>query len=114
MNRAAVLALASTMVIVVTVGALALWPMYPVAIPGTDKTHHFLAFAAIVFPIATQKPRWLPAIVILAAAYGAAIEVIHPYVGRYGDVSDWAADLLGILAGAAAGLVANRLFVSRS
>lgn len=68
---------------------------------GIDKVYHFLAFAALIFPvILTDSRRWLWA-VPLAVAYGGAIELIQPSVGRTADWLDFGADLTGVLAGAA-------------
>ncbi|WP_417626916.1 VanZ family protein [Pararhodobacter aggregans] len=68
---------------------------------GIDKVYHFLGFAALIFPvILTDSRRWLWA-VPLAVAYGGAIELIQPSVGRSADWLDFGANLTGILAGAA-------------
>lgn len=72
--------------------------------PGSDKLHHALAFAALAFPIAALQPRWtLPAMLVFAA-FGGAIELIQPYVGRSRDVMDWLADVIGLGLGASLGL----------
>lgn len=69
--------------------------------PGLDKLVNFLAFAALIFPvILTDSRRWYWA-VPLAIAYGGAIELIQPSVGRGAEWLDWGADITGVLAGAA-------------
>lgn len=69
--------------------------------PGLDKLVHFLAFAALIFPvILTDSRRWYWA-VPLAIAFGGAIELIQPSVGRGAEWLDWGADISGVLAGAA-------------
>ena len=91
------------LVIALAVAVLTLTPM-PVVGPsfsGIDKVYHFLAFAALIFPlIVTDSRRWTWA-VPLAAAFGGAIELIQPSVGRSAEWLDFGADLSGILAGAA-------------
>jgi len=71
--------------------------------PGGDKLHHFLAFAALVLPVASVRPRWCLWAVPLAVAYGGAIELIQPFVGRRGEWEDVLANTAGALAGAALG-----------
>ena len=56
--------------------------------PGSDKLHHFLAFGVVAFPAAFAKPRAFLWVMIVVSAYGAAIEIIQPYVGRHGDIMD--------------------------
>ncbi|MGB0282775.1 MAG: VanZ family protein [Neptuniibacter sp.] len=77
--------------------------MYPLdhlsAAPGSDKLHHFIAYAALAFPVACARPkRWL---VIVAGflAYSGVIELIQPYVNRYGEWLDLGANAFGLLVG---------------
>jgi VanZ family protein len=106
MPTAKITALMSTLGLAVVIGILTLIPApLPITVPGTDKLHHLLAFAALVFPIAALVPSWLVPATVLAACYGGLIEVVQPFVGRYGDRVDWIADLAGIAIGAGAGLL---------
>ena len=73
--------------------------------PGGDKLHHFLAFAVLVLPVASVRPRWGLWAVPLAIAYGGAIELIQPHVGRHGEWADFWANSAGALAGWAIGAV---------
>jgi len=90
----------------VLAGIIALAMLVPVPprapqAPGLDKLVHFLAFAALIFPvILTDSRRWYWA-VPLAIAFGGAIELIQPSVGRGAEWLDWGADISGVLAGAA-------------
>ncbi len=79
-------------------------------VSGLDKVYHFIAFAVLIFPlILTDSRRWFWA-VPLAIAYGGAIELIQPSVGRGAEWLDWGADISGVLAGAAlAELLHDRL-----
>ena len=72
---------------------------------GLDKLFHVLGFAALVFPlILTDSRRW-PWAVPLAIAFGGAIELIQPSVGRTAEWLDFGADVTGVLIGAALGEV---------
>lgn len=50
-----------SVLILVTITTLSLWPVASLpTVPGNDKTHHFIAYAALMFPVALRKPRyWL-------------------------------------------------------
>jgi len=86
--------------------AIATLTLTPVPTPvlmtgGIDKFYHVLAFAALILPlIVTDSRRWFWA-VPLAIAYGGAIELIQPTVGRTAEWLDFGADITGVLAGAA-------------
>jgi hypothetical protein len=113
MSKPAIIALCSSIAIAILVGILAFSPKLVGEIPLlNDKINHFLAFAAIVFPIAVVKPRWLIATSLLAITYGGAIEVIQPYFGDTRSIFDWLADIFGALAGVGAGLVLGRTILS--
>lgn len=102
------MAIALTIFLAVVIGLLTLLPLEtPDLVPGSDKIHHVLGFAALAFPSAFLVPKLVRWIAPLALAYGALIEVVQPYVGRIGDASDFWADALGVLIGLGLGLVAN-------
>ena len=77
-------------------------------VPGSDKAHHLLAFAALAFPLSAARPRLAPWVVLGAVSYGGLVEIIQPYAGRHAEWGDLVADaggaILGSVAGAAAGL----------
>jgi len=76
----------------------------PPPVPGTDKLHHLVAFAALTLPCAALWPRALPWILPCIVAEAALIEIVQPYVGRLRELSDFVADVKGIGIGLAAGL----------
>lgn len=99
--RLAGLVLSLVIALVVAVLTLSPMPVSRPSISGIDKVYHFVAFAALIFPlIVTDSRRWVWA-VPLAALFGGAIELIQPSVGRSAEWLDFGADLSGILAGAA-------------
>ncbi len=88
---------------------LSLWPLpaLPV-IPGTDKTHHFIAYTMVMIPVAVRKPAcWLLAGLFFILGSG-LIELIQPYVNRYAEWLDFAANSAGIACGALIGLLLRR------
>ena len=96
-----------TLAILVAITFLSLWPLGTLpSIPGTDKTHHLIAYTLLMFPIALRKPKnWL-LLGLLIITYSAAIELIQPYVNRYGEWLDMLANSAGVVCGAVtAGLI---------
>jgi len=85
-------------ILIICVGTLLPLPQ-AVDVPGTDKWHHFLGFAALTYPLTVASRRhWLP-IIVFGLLFGALIEIIQPYVNRFGDVADFNADAVGVLIG---------------
>jgi VanZ family protein len=94
---------ASTLLLLAAIVYLSLNPLpeLPIEPPGSDKTHHFLAYAALALPVALARPRgwgWWPAGFL---ALSAAIELIQPYVNRYGEWADLMANGAGLAMGVA-------------
>lgn len=93
------------------IAILTLMPPSQVDMPsGSDKPSHFIAFLALALPLAIVKPRWGGWLFMLFTAFGAAIEIIQPYVGRSRELADLFADMAGVVCGMALGLLVQRLF----
>ncbi len=89
-----------TLFILTVITFLSLYPLdkLPPA-PGSDKTHHFVAYALLMFPTALRKPKYLPAIGLFFVCWSGAIELIQPFVNRYGELKDLAANIAGLVIG---------------
>ena len=104
-------------VVVTTVLTVAmLWPLEaPSPGPeGSDKLVHFIAFAALAFPLARTGRLGLLPVFIGTSAFGAIIELIQPIFNRTAELSDWVADTLGVLIGIGLGLAYRRVRRHRS
>ncbi len=89
-----------TLIILVAITFLSLSPLKEMPpVPGTDKTHHLIAYAILMFPAALRKPRYWIFIALLFIIYSGIIELVQPYVNRYGEWLDLAANSLGIVCG---------------
>ena len=76
---------------------------------GSDKWHHFIAFAALVYPLTfASRSYWMPAS-IFGLSLGASIEFIQPYVNRFGDIKDLQADMLGVSVGLLVGFLVRKI-----
>ncbi|EPT7323206.1 VanZ family protein [Vibrio parahaemolyticus] len=89
-----------TILIALIITGLSLYPVESLPpVPGSDKTHHFIAYGALAFPIALARPKkWLFLIVVFLACSG-VIELVQPYVNRYGEWLDLGANGLGLVVG---------------
>jgi len=91
---------------------LSLWPLEELPeMPGGDKLHHAIAYAALMFPAALKKPQHLWAVFLFYLGWSGGIELIQPYVNRYGEWNDLAANGAGLVIGWLAAGYFNRNFM---
>ena len=100
-----------TIAVTLTLTVAMLWPLEspPSGPEGSDKLVHFVAFAALAFPLARTGRIGLLPVFIGASAYGGAIELIQPSFNRSADINDWVADVVGVALGIECGLLYRRL-----
>ena len=89
-----------TVFLLVSITTLSLWPAAHLpSAPGSDKTHHFIAYAALIFPTVIKKPKYYLIICIGLFTFSGLIELIQPYVNRYGEWLDMLANTGGLFCG---------------
>ena len=100
-----------TAIVAITLTVAMLWPLEapPPAPEGSDKLVHFIAFAALAFPLARTGRLGLVVLFISASAFGGLIELIQPTFNRSADMGDWVADTVGVVIGIGAALLYRRL-----
>ncbi len=92
--------IALTVSILTIITTLSLWPLEKLpSVPGGDKTHHLIAYAVLMFPTALRKSTYWKFVGLFFIAYSGAIELLQPYVNRYGEWLDMAANTTGVLCG---------------
>lgn len=64
--------------------------------PGSDKLHHILGFGCWAGLCAFGPSKRFYSLAILIVFAGGLIEIIQPYVNRYGDWYDFLADAIGV------------------
>lgn len=89
-----------TVLVLVAITILSLWPLaFLPPVPGSDKTHHFISYAALMLPVAIKRPKYWLWIGVFFIAYSGAIELVQPYVNRYGEWLDLLANVGGVVCG---------------
>ena len=89
--------------------AIALGTLMPAPqLPGNDKAIHLLAFVLLTLPLSLRP--WVKGwkLGLGCLAFGAAIEIIQPFVNRSGEWLDLGADAAGIVLGLAIGQILRK------
>ena len=97
----------------ITILSLVPLPELPPA-GGSDKLHHFVAYASVTIPIALSQNRNWWRLTLLVVVWSGLIELLQPYVNRQGEWLDLLANAGGVLLGVALGFILNRLSVANS
>ena len=95
---------AITVLLLLVITLLSLYPLPALPeVPGADKTHHLIAYGFLAFPAALKGPNKLTILLLCFVAFGGLIELIQPYVNRYGEWLDFVANTAGVALGTAIG-----------
>lgn len=112
MMRTSTLTVAVTLLTLLAVTYLTIGPR---VVPGNalsgDKVQHALGFGAILLPAAILKPRWLRSLAPAVAIFGGIVELVQIQVGRDGELTDWAADIIGIALAVGIGCVLRSIML---
>ena len=77
--------------------------LYPLkeqpSVPGSDKIHHLIAYAALTICIGFRKPSNYFLLIIFFSIYSGLIEIIQPHLNRFGEIEDFLYNNFGILIG---------------
>lgn len=99
-----------TLFILTIVTILSLIPLEELPpLPSNDKTHHLIAYAALMLPTAIRKPKYIKEIVLFFICWSGAIELLQPYVNRYGEWQDLLANIVGLIFGWLLAKLINKL-----
>ena len=80
---------------VITLLSLYLQESLPL-VPGSDKTHHLIAYCVLMLPTALRKPKYWQFICLFFICFSGVIELLQPYINRHGEWLDMAANTIGI------------------
>lgn len=94
-----------SMMILLSIVILSLYPVENLpSVPGTDKTHHFIAYATLAFPVSYARSKsWILLMPFFLLCSG-LIELIQPFVNRYGEWLDMLANASGLALGSVLGI----------
>ena len=81
---------------IITILSLYPLPVLP-EVPGSDKSHHLIAYSVLAIPMVLANPRNLLLYLLLLIIYGGLIEILQPYVNRYGEWLDFLANIIGVI-----------------
>jgi len=108
--RLYIIGLTLTITLGVVIAFLTLTPVSSMDVPGSDKLHHALAFAALAFPLPFARSRLVWPVILGVCAYGGLIEVIQPFFGREASWGDFLADIIGASLGGLSGAQSGKWF----
>ena len=101
-----------TTLILLIITFLSLYPVQKLPeFSGTDKTHHLVAYFLLAFPSGLIKPKKWVLFISFFIIFGGVIEIIQPYVNRYGEWLDFFANTIGVLTGFFVGLIFKMKFL---
>jgi VanZ family protein len=96
--------IAFTLAILFVITGLSLFPLPELPdMPGNDKSGHLIAYATLMLPVAIRRPKHWLLYGLFFIAYSGVIELIQPFVNRYGEWLDLLANVTGLLLGAVIG-----------
>lgn len=106
--------ISSTLFILTLITILSLRPLETLPpVPGNDKTHHFIAYGVLMLPTALRKPKYWLLIALLFIVCSGVIEMIQPYVNRYGELEDLIANIAGLICGLILAEILRYLFLTK-
>lgn len=89
-----------TVFLLTVITILSLWPLKQLPpVPGSDKTHHLIAYALLILPTALRKPKYGITIGLFFIGWSGGIELVQPFVNRYRELQDLAANITGLVCG---------------
>ena len=102
-----------TIFLLLVIAFLSLYPLPELpGVPGTDKTHHLVAYFLLALPSGLKKPNKWVLFISLFIIFGGVIEMIQPYVNRYGEWWDFFANTIGVISGFFVGVILNNKFLT--
>jgi VanZ family protein len=107
-----------SLIILAVITTLSLSPLPELPeVPGNDKLHHLIAYASLAIPIALSgSPRkghpQLIVILLFYILWGGGLEVLQPYLNRYGEWADFFVNTVGVAIGTLIGWMVRVAFKS--
>jgi len=68
-------------------------------VSGSDKTHHLVSYALMALPVSLFRPKFWLFFIVFIVVWSGVIELIQPFVNRYGEWLDLLANVTGVFVG---------------
>jgi len=102
-----------TIFLLLVIAFLSIYPLPKLPeFQGTDKTYHLVAYFLLALPLGLKKPNKWVLFIFLFIIFGGVIEMIQPYVNRYGEWLDFFANTIGVIIGFFVGIILNNKFLT--
>ena len=102
-----------TIFLLLVIAFLSLYPLPKLPeFQGTDKTYHLVAYFLLELALGLKKPNKWVLFIFLFIIFGGVIEMIQPYVNRYGEWWDFFANTIGVISGFFVGVILNNKFLT--
>ena len=103
----------ATILLLMVITFLSLYPLPKLPeFQGTDKTYHLVAYFLLTLPSGLKKPNKWVLFIFLFIIFGGFIEIIQPYVNRYGEWLDFFSNSMGVLSGFFTGVALKNKFLN--
>ena len=102
-----------TIFIFLVIAFLSLYPLPKLPeFQSADKTYHLFAYFLLALPSGLKKPNKWVLFIFLFIIFGGVIEIIQPYVNRYGEWLDFFANTIGVISGFFIGVLLSNKFLT--
>jgi len=93
---------------------LSLYPLQKLPeFQSNDKTQHLVAYFFLALPTGLKNPNKWGLYICFYIIFGGIIELVQPFVNRYGEWLDFFANTIGVILGFCVGLFLNNKFRNR-
>lgn len=103
-----------TLSVLIVISVSSLMPLPELPLPGNDKTHHLISYAALMAPSFMVEYRSRFLLLVIFCLWGGGIELVQPYVNRHGEWLDFFANVSGLAVGAMLGWLFVKLYPEAS
>ena len=103
-----------TYILLILISFLSLYPLQELPdIQGNDKFYHLFAYFLLALPTGLKKPKKWVFYILMFITFGGLIEILQPYVNRFGEWLDFLGNILGVILGLNTGLIFKNFILTR-
>lgn len=103
-----------TFIFLILISFLSLYPFPKLPeIQGNDKSYHLFAYFLLALPTALKKPEKWVFYILIFVILGGILEILQPYVNRFGEWLDFLANTLGVTFGLITGLILKNFILTQ-